>query len=126
VEKNVNHSIELQGKPVSVALSRRAQEELARRAAPLVAEMELYFSCLIRKAVRFGTLAAQADATPVSDKLYVRFRPVGSRSCGAKVSEGKPPLEDFPVVNPTAYTPDWLDIDFRHGEWIGQFGYGPH
>lgn len=116
--------IELQGKRVAVTLSRRAERALAQRAAPLVAEMELYFSCLIRKAVRFSELSPEREATPVSDRLYIRFRPVGSRSCGAKVADGPPPLEDFQVVNPTAYTPDWLEIDYRRGEWVGQFGYG--
>lgn len=120
----MSRMVELQGKQVSVALSRRAERELANLALPLVAEMELYFSCLIRKAVRFSSLSGENKATPVNEKLFVRFRPVGSRSCGVKVSEGKPPLDDFPVVNPTAYTPDWLEIDFRRGEWIGQFGYG--
>lgn len=120
----MNLRIALQGKQVAVAVSRRAERELANLTAPLVAEMELYFSCLIRKAVRFGPLSTESNATPVSDRLYVRFRPVGSRSCGVKLSEGKPPLDDFPVVNPTAYTPDWLEIDFRRGQWIGHFGYG--
>lgn len=117
-------SVELQGKQLRVICSRRAERALVERDGPLVAEMELYFSCLIRKAVRFSEISTEHKATPVSERLYVRFRPVGSRSCGVKLSEGKPPLEDFPVVNPTAYTPDWLEIDFRHGEWIGQFGYG--
>jgi hypothetical protein len=123
-EEAMSQSIELQGKQVRVALSFRAQQELARRAVPLVVEMELYFSCLIRKAVRFGELSAGREATLVNENLYLRFRPVGSRSCGAKLSEGPPPLEDFPVVNPGAYTPDWVEIDYRRGEWVGRFGYG--
>lgn len=120
----MNQLVALQGKQVRVTWSRRAECELVNLTVPLVAEMELYFSCLIRKAVRFSGLSNESKATSVTEKLYVRFRPVASRSCGVKVSEGKPPLDDFPVVNPTAYTPDWLEIDFRRGEWIGQFGYG--
>jgi hypothetical protein len=107
-----------------VALSRRAEKALTRLTVPLVAEMELYFSCLIRKAVRFNDFSTGSDATPVSPNLYLRFRPVGSRSCGLKLSDGKPQLDDFPVVNPKAYTPDWVEVDFRHGEWLGHFGYG--
>jgi hypothetical protein len=117
-------TVELDNKQVAVSLSSRAERALAELGAPLVAEMELYFSCLIRKAVRFKPLAPASGAVPVRGNLYVRFRPVASRSCGVKVGEGLPPLDDLPIVNPTAYTPDWLKIDFRHGEWIGQFGYG--
>ena len=116
--------VELDGKQVMVTLSARAARALESLGAPLLAEMELYFSCLIRKAVRFRPLSGEDDARPLSEKLYVRFRPVVSRSCGAKLSEGPPPLDDLPIVNPTAYTPDWLKIDYRRGEWTGQFGYG--
>jgi hypothetical protein len=114
----------LHGKQVAVNLTRRAEQALAKRATPLVTEMELYFSCLIRKAVRFNEHSTADEATPVNPNLYLRFRPVGSRSCGMKLSEGKPELDDFPVVNPRAYTPDWVKLDFRHGQWHGQFGYG--
>jgi hypothetical protein len=120
----MSQMVTLGKKQVQVTLSQRAERELAARGTPLVAEMELYFSCLIRKAVRFKPLSAETTATPVSGNLYIRFRPVGSRSCGAKVSDGKPPLDDFPIVNPTAYTPDWLKVDYRGGEWRGEFGYG--
>ncbi len=117
-------TVKLDNKQVAVTLSARAERALAELGAPLVAEMELYFSCLIRKAVRFKPLAAGGAAVPVRENLYLRFRPVASRACGVKVGEGLPPLDDLPIVNPTAYTPDWLKIDFRQGEWIGQFGYG--
>ena len=120
----MNQQVELQGKIVNIFFSRRAERALANLESPLVAEMELYFSCLIRKAVRFSGLSEERPATPVRDKFLVRFRPVGSRSCGVKLNEGKPPLEDFPVVNPEACTPDWLEVDFRNGEWKGHFGYG--
>lgn len=117
-------TIELDNKRIAVRLSARAERAAAQLQAPLVAEMELYFSCLIRKAVRFKPLSVAGEAVPVRGNLYLRFRPVVSRSCGVKVADGPPPLTDLSIVNPTAYTPDWLDIDFRHGEWVGRFGYG--
>ncbi len=120
----MERTVVLHGKEVAVALSKRAVRALENRAEPLVVEMELYFSCLIRKAVRFVALDSAGEATPLGGNIYLRFRPVGSRSCGLKLSEGKPRLDDFPVVNPKAYTPDWVEVDFRHGEWLGHFGYG--
>lgn len=54
--------------------------------------MELHFSCLIRKAVRFGS-----DA------------------------EGDPPLEDFSIVRPEALVPKRLTIDYENGRWMCNF-----
>lgn len=117
-------TIEIEGKSLAIRLSPRAREALGALHEPLLAEMELYFSCLIRKVVRFRPFAGEPDAVALQDKLYVRLRPVVSRACGAKVAEGPPPLDDMPLVNPGAYTPDWLAIDYRQGRWEGRFGYG--
>jgi len=45
--------VKIQGKMVAVTLSNTALKALSSRNKMLVAEMELYFSCLIRKQVRF-------------------------------------------------------------------------
>lgn len=47
-------NITLIGKIVEVRLSHTVQRALAERTTPLQAEMELLFSCLIRKRMRFG------------------------------------------------------------------------
>lgn len=120
----MEETVILHGKAVALTLTSRARRALADLSEPLVVEMELYFSCLIRKAVRFCAHSPDREATQAGDKLYVRFRPVGSRACGLKLSEGKPRLDDFPVANPRAYTPDWVRVDFKRGEWLGEFGYG--
>lgn len=118
-------SIELHGKRVSVEWSDAAEAALARRSAPLLAEMELYFSCLIRKAVRFGDEARGAAFVAAAPNLRVGFRPVQTRNCS--ISELPPgeaaPLDDLPVVLPGPFVPKWLRIDFRHGRWHGEFGY---
>jgi hypothetical protein len=113
--------ITLAGKTLRVRLSRAAARALARREAPLVVEMELYFSCLIRKAVRFRETTRNGAAVRVTERLLVEFRPVTSAQCGLIGDE--PALRDFPVADPRAYVPRWLDIDFRRGQWRGQFGY---
>jgi hypothetical protein len=46
--------ITLHDKSLEIRLTRAAQQALARRATPLVVEMELLFSCLRRKRVHFG------------------------------------------------------------------------
>jgi len=113
----------LEGKPFRVTLSAAAQRELARRSTPLIAEMELYFSCLIRLRVRFYERDEEASATPVNAQISVRFRPVMTRSCDLHEVEGKPPLGDFPIVKRAPYVPHWLSLDYKKGEWVGEFGY---
>ena len=119
----MNITIDIHGKPVRVALSSAASAELGQRGTPLTAEMELYFSCLVRKKVRFNTAAPHAEAVHVSDGLYVRFRPVMTRHCRVDDTEGEPPLTDFPIVKVRPFVPHWLLIDYRSGLWVGEFGY---
>ena len=113
-------SAPMEGKDVRVHLSRAAIQALTLRTTPLVAEMELYFSCLIRLQVRFHE--DREAATPVSDKLAIRFRPVAGRRCDLHAVDEQP-LDDFPIVRRQSFVPHWLDIDYRKGEWVGKFGY---
>ena len=114
--------ITIANKPVKLHLSSAAQQALARRSLPLYAEMELYFSCLIRFKVRFYEQASSGEGVTVSDKLVVNFRPVMTQVCGKDYEGDEPPLTDFPIVKADAFVPKWLRIDFRHGEWQGEFG----
>ena len=114
--------IRIADKPIKLQISASAQQALAARATPLYAEMELYFSCLIRFKVRFYDQAVNGDGVVVSDKLVVNFRPVMTQACGKDYEGDEPPLTDFPIVKQDAFVPKWLRIDFRHGEWHGEFG----
>ncbi|MDP3586359.1 MAG: hypothetical protein Q8R61_14615 [Thiobacillus sp.] len=113
--------ITLHDKALEIRLSAAAQKALARRATPLVAEMELLFSCLLRKRVYFGE--ALDDTTPAGDCLAVRFKPIMTRKCSVAEGGAAPPSERFPLENPRPYVPNWLSIDYRRGEWVGNFGY---
>ncbi len=117
--------IEIHGKPVSVEWSEAADAALSRRSTPLLAEMELYFSCLIRKAVRFGDDVHGTAFVPAGLHLQVGFRPVQTRNC--RISElpqgAAAPLDDLPIVRPGRFVPNWLRIDYRGGQWRGEFGF---
>lgn len=128
MEMTLNHSIELQGKPVEVTLTENARNALSRRIKPLTVEMELYFSCLIRKQVRFsdannGNEPRSPLEARLNERMRIRFRPVMTQACGKNYEGDEPPLTDFPIANPKAYIPHWLTIDHRNGQWIGEFGY---
>lgn len=116
--------VDLAGKPLACELSVRAEQALAARTTPLVAEMELHFSCLIRKQVRFPDgLRAGVQSVRVNDQLMLCFRPVMTRACRVADVEDRPELEAFPIARPEAFLPKWLRLDFRHGAWTGEFGY---
>lgn len=115
-------TIEIDGRNVNVSLSKAANDALAQRDTPLLVEMELYFSCLIRKQVRFRD-AGTDSAIPFNERLHIAFRPVMTRACGKDYEGDEPPLTDFPIVNAKAYVPRWLRIDYHRGQWQGEFGY---
>lgn len=123
----MQNEITIGGKSVHITLSPAAQKALSQRSNPLFVEMELYFSCLIRKQVRFYEQAAEhfhvAGENACDGKLRVFFRPVMTRACGKDYEGDEPPLTDFPLAKVEAYTPRWLNIDNQHGQWLGEFGY---
>jgi len=117
----VNREIELDGKILKIRLSQNAKQQLAQRQRPLQVEMELYFSCLIRKRVVFREPADEQAITPDSPELEITFRPVMTRECGIDYEGAEPPVTDFPIVNKGAFTPRSLSIDFVNQHWQGKF-----
>ncbi len=121
---HADRSIRIVNRDLEVRLSAAACEALAARGTPLVVEMELYFSCLIRKRLQFLS-APHPDAfcAVVDNRLTVCFRPVMTRQCALSDVEGEPPLEAFPIKRPEAFLPKWLALDFRRGAWSGEFSF---
>jgi hypothetical protein len=123
MEPSLSHHIELDGKSIEISLTEQARNALSARTRPLNVEMELYFSCLIRKKVRFHDSYNHQQGVSVNDRLYIHFRPVMTQACGKDYEGAEPPLTDFPISNQRAYIPHWLKIDFHNGQWLGEFGY---
>jgi hypothetical protein len=115
--------VQLNGKTLHITLSPAASRALTQRSTPLLVEMELYFSCLIRKQVRFRDQVANDDAMAVNERLLVRFHPVMSQGCSVEGHLDGPPLTDFPIVHGERFSPSWLSISYEKGQWRGQFGY---
>jgi len=116
-------SVEILGKKILVEWTALAEKEMEALASPLQVEMELYFSCLIRKAVRFNQGAALHHGVSVTSKMIVGFRPIVTKAC--KVSDigddEEPPVEDFKLTKPEAFVPKKLFVDFKRGQWVGEF-----
>lgn len=117
------HSIQLDGKSIEVHLSGTALQALEQRQQSLVAEIELYFSCLIRKKVRFYDNDPTESATTVTDRLKIRFRPIMTAHCGRDYNGDEPPTTDFPIVDASRFVPKHLYIDHQHQQWLGGFDW---
>jgi hypothetical protein len=110
---------------IAVKLTSAAKSELGRRAAPLDVQLELLFSCVLRKRLLFRLPEGVTRYPLVSEnpKLNVVFRPVMTKVCLVSDVDDVPDLEDFPIHNAAAFTPRWLSLDFRSGEWKGEYGW---
>lgn len=114
-------SAEILGKEILVEWSAAADKAMGSLTTPLQVEMELYFSCLIRKAVRFGRGVSMRYSDSVTPHLRVGFRPVVTKACKVSDVADEPPLEDFQMTKPEAFVPRKLFIDFKRGQWSGEF-----
>lgn len=119
----LNNTVQINGREVSVEWSKAAARELARRAQPLVVELELYFSCLVKKFVHFHDTAPQRDTVAVSDKLAVFFRPVTSTACSFEVADrlGRQPEIELDTPNVRKIAPKRVSIDYVRGAWQGNY-----
>ena len=77
-------SIEMLGKRIQIDISKRAEKQLEKHVGPLFIEMELYFSCLLRKQLRvYETEREKLEeefSARLSDNLEISFRPVMTKS----------------------------------------------
>lgn len=109
-------TINLAGKAVDVVCSARANQALARRDRPLVAELELAFACMARKHVRFHDTPTERAVIGVTDRLSLLVTTVVPSSCG---------LADAQTAATAAarkFVPRWVRIDHAKGEWVGEYG----
>ena len=103
----------------------RANEALQARSEPLIIEMSLYFSCVLKKRVLFHE-HSESGATEVNGSLKVLFQAVQSAVCDPEEL-----AKDFPVGKvldssvAIRMIPSKLRVDFRQGRWLGEFGYEP-
>ena len=111
-------------RPIQVQLTAAAERALTMHPTPLLVELELLFSCLIRKRVRFpDTPHAEAIPVPGTDpRLILYFYPVGTKVCAigdADVAD----LLTFPIRRVTPFIPRAVTLDYRKGHWAGDFFY---
>jgi len=120
--------VTLHDKAMEIHLTPAARQRLERPTEPLRVEMELYFSCLVRKRVLFR---GQDDPGPdpgipwqeVYPGLWLRLRAVVTETCAIDGHVGAPPVKAMPVARKTAVVPRWLCLHHGREGWQGTFGY---
>jgi hypothetical protein len=119
------HPVTLNGRTMQVEITPAARRALAARAAPLYVELELYFSCLVKKFVHFRDQPRREPAVPVSDRLFVYFRPVTSTACTFEVAErlGRQPERDIDSEALHHVAPKRVFIDHVDGKWRGSYEF---
>lgn len=126
------------GKAVDITFSKKASSQSEKLHSNLLIEMQIYFSCLLGKRLAFYTdkkmkgtwqletdlfVSMLDDSKKFTDNIYIRFNTVMTKDCPVSEYEGPPPVTDFKINNQKPYVPDWLKVDFKDGEWFGEYGW---
>jgi hypothetical protein len=108
---------------LKVSWTARAERELQRSEQPLFVELQLYFSCMVQKHVLFHR-QVDFDTTAVVDGLQMAFRPIASAVCDPQeFAQRHPAGEELSTVGSACMVPRVVELDFRQGNWEGQFHY---
>jgi hypothetical protein len=114
---------QLAGRQIEVRWTARAERALQASPRPLIVELQLYFSCVVKKRVVFHQQADLAT-TRVNRRLEIAFRPIASRACDPdEFALHYPAGKDLSAGPAARMIPRSVEIDFRRGHWQGQFYY---
>jgi hypothetical protein len=116
-------TVQINQRRVDVAWTARAERALRASTQPLVVEMQLYFSCVVKKRVLFHRHTDFATVR-VDDRLEIAFRPVAAAACDPyEFALHYPAARDLSAGPAARMVPRQVEIDFRAGRWQGRFGY---
>jgi hypothetical protein len=117
------HSARLQfrGKELVIRWTDRAEKAFKLRGKPLIAEMQLYFSCVVKKRVLFHDDSTM-DKYNVNNKLDISFRSVQSSACSPEEFANNYPVNnEFNSNAAKKMHPSLLYLDYHNGNWKGEF-----
>ena len=117
-------SVCINQRPVELVWTSRAESEMRRLDHALVVELQLYFSCVVKKRVLFHRESASFDTVRANDRIEVAFRPIASAACDPnEFAENYPAGRNLLAEQAARMVPRRVEIDFRRGAWEGQFLY---
>lgn len=111
----------LLGHPLHISATRRAVRALERQKHTLHIEMQLYFSCVVKKRVLFHEDGVHAGEK-VNDRLSVSFRAIEALACDPiAFAANYPARRQLTSIAAGKMHPSHLSLDFRQGNWCGDF-----
>lgn len=118
-------TIFINSRPVVIELTEAAAHKLSRRTTPLFVELELYFSCLVKKFVHFRNDSRGKPTVTAHGKLHLYFRPVTSTACTFEVAErlGRQPEKEIESEALSRVAPKRVRIDYVGDAWCGSFNF---
>ena len=118
-----HRTVTMAGKLLKVEWTQRAECALQARTEPLIIEMQLYFSCMVKKRVLFHK-DSELETVGVNDTMKVAFQSIQAAACDPEEFARSYPIGrvlDSPTA--TKMIPSSLSIDFRQEQWEGEFSY---
>lgn len=110
---------------INILLTKRANQALSRRVSVMTIEMQLYFSCMVKKRVLFHTGSVSFPFEQIIPGLNIAFRSVQSDNCDPEEFAAhfpqKKSLNNSAINN---MTPRVLCIDYIDDSWVGDFTIG--
>lgn len=121
--QSFSKEILINDKSLLVEWTPRAQRELDRRTHPLYVEMELYFSCLVKKYIHFLEQPRNGTSVHVNEKFAVYFRPVTSTECSMDLAAdlGRQPEIELHNEAVSRMAPKRIFVDFKSRLWRGEY-----
>ena len=116
-------TVRINQRDVEIKWTGRAERALQDGRQPLIVELQLYFSCVVQKRVVFHQ-RAEFDTVVVNNRLEIVFRPIASAVCDPReFALSHPAGKDLSGGVAVRMIPRFVEIDYRQGNWEGQFGY---
>jgi hypothetical protein len=107
---------------LSIYLTRRAEQALSLLTQAINVEIQLYFSCMVKKRVLFHLQEVPFKTDAVTPQLNIAFRSIQSDSCNPEEFAAHYPQKKS-MDNPATRKmyPRELHIDYIDNNWTGDF-----
>ena len=114
-------SINIRGKKMDIMYSRRAEKALLQRSHPLIAELQLYFTCVVQKRVNFHD-KSELETITANPLLEIAYHSVQSDACDPVEFHKKHPVkQELNSKSAQLMRPSCMQIDYKKGKWLGDF-----